>query len=387
MDDRPGGTLPISVVIPAYNRARLLKRALRSVAAQCPRRPAQVIVVDDASTDDTPQVATAFGAELIRHGRNLGATAAYETGLRAARHQWVALLDDDDEWLPHHLDTLWSLAPGNVLVASSCVEGVQGSRERGFHGPLTERPVVLDSPAALLHPENPIPSSAAMFDRDIALAAGGFRGGLCEDLDMWCRVLSRGRGTLSPRVGMLYHTHPGQISGDWEAMHDAHLDVARSFAGEKWWSPGLVERRAGVRAWDRYRERRRTGAAGARRKFVREVAAHPLRVLGVVEVWRHRAALRRRTSRLALSGEPSVAVLSGVDPATVPEQDRYEVDLSTTGSLRAFTRLARRPSAAVMVSSRPQAALVRLAGTRPVRVGLSAAEPESELDGARPAEG
>ncbi len=224
-----------------------------------------------------------------------------------------------------------------------------------------------------------------MFSRDIALAVGGFRGASARTST--CGVgSSSGRGTLSPRVGMLYHTHPGQISGDWEAMHAAHLNVARSFAGEKWWSPGLVERRAGVRAWDRYRERRRTGAAArvASSCASRGTPAARARRGGGIAPPRGTSP---STSRLALSGEPSVAVLSGVDPATVPEQDRYEVDLSTTGSLRAITRLARRPSAAAMVSSRPQAALVRLAGTRPVRVGLSAAEPESELDGARPAEG
>src|SRR4029079_11385210 len=103
-------TLPITVVLPAFNRARLLERALRNVYAQEPRKPAQVIVVDDASTDDTPEVAKAFGAQLIRHGRHLGGNAAArDTGLRAARYQWVALLDDDDEWLPHHLETVWEL--------------------------------------------------------------------------------------------------------------------------------------------------------------------------------------------------------------------------------------------------------------------------------------
>jgi GT2 family glycosyltransferase len=358
---------PVSVLIPTFNRARLLERALRSVGSQRPRVPAQVIVVDDASTDDTPRVAEAFGAELIRHERNLGAAAAYETGLRAARHEWVALLDDDDEWLPHHLATLRSLIPGAVLVASACVARVHGSTEHGYHGPLTDGPTVLDSPASLLHPENVIPSSAAMFRRDTALDAGGFRPVLCEDLDLWCRLLSRGKATLSPRVGVLYHTHPGQLSEDWEAMHAAHLDVARSFAGEDWWSPGLVERREGVTAWDRFRDGRRRGVSGAGSRFVRDLLKHPLRGIGVLELWWQRAGMRRRTSRLSPSGEPSVAVLPGVDPSIVPAQDRYDVDLSVTGTLAAFLHLARRPSAVAVVSSRGQAALTRLARTRPVR--------------------
>jgi glycosyltransferase involved in cell wall biosynthesis len=386
VEDRPESTLPITVVIPAYNRARLLERALQSVGSQHPRRPAQVIVVDDHSTDDTPEVAKAYGAELIRHERNLGGNAAArDTGLRAARHTWVALLDDDDEWLPHHLATLWPLTRGSVLVACSCVESSPGSTEHGFHGPLGERPMVLESPTPLLHPENLIPASAAMVHRDIALAVGGFRGVLaepapasngdgangisilgCEDLDMWCRLLSLGKATLSPRVGVLYHTHNGQISGDWEAMHSAHLKVARSFEDEGWWSRGLIDRREGVTAWDRFREGRRTGANGAGWRLARELLERPRRALGVLDVWRHRAAVRRRTSRLAPSGEPSVAVLSGVDPALVPERDRYEVDLSRTSTLKAFLRLVRHPSSAAMVSSRRQAALIRLAGVKTI---------------------
>jgi hypothetical protein len=99
---------------------------------------------------------------------------------------------------------------------------------------------------------------------------------------------------------------------------------------------------------------------------------HPARALGVAEVLRHRVAVRRRTSRLASSGEPSVAVLPGVDPSVVPPPERYEQDLSDAGSLRAFMRLAQRPSAAAVVRSRPQAALARLAGVKSIR-GLDSA--------------
>jgi glycosyltransferase involved in cell wall biosynthesis len=359
--------LPVSVVIPVFNRSQLLGRALRSVASQQPRGPAEVIVVDDGSSDGTHEVAEASGARVIRHERNLGTAAAKETGMRAARHEWVALLDSDDEWLPHHLGILWSLTPGNVLVASSCIECTPDSRERSFHGALTEETAILTSPVPLLHPENPIPDSATMVHRKTALAAGGFRDGLCEDLDIWCRVLTRGRAALSPTVGVLYHTHPGQLSADWEGIHAAHLDIARSFSAESWWSQRLVERRAGVTAWDRFRAQQRNGTRGALRHFVRNVSRHPQRALGVLDVCRHRVAVRRKASRLAVSGAPSVAVLAGGDPTAIPEKDRYEMDLSTAGAVEGLLRLLRRPSGVVVVRTRPQALLARLAGIRPVR--------------------
>ena len=299
-------------MITVFNRSQLLERALRSVASQRPRRPAEVIVVDDASTDGSGQVAEAAGARVIRHERNLGTGVGKQTGLRAARHEWVALLDSDDEWLPDHLGILWSLTPGHVLVASACIECNPDSDERGFHGALTAETEILTSPAPLLHPENPIPDSAVMVHRPTALAAGGFHDVFCEDLEMWCRVLGLGRAALSPRVGLRYHAHPGQMSADWEGVHDAHLRIARSHSGERWWSPRLVQRRMGVTAWDRFRAEQRNGTPGAVRGFLRELLEHPQRIRGVVDVCRHRVAVRRRASRLGLGGAPPSRSWPGV---------------------------------------------------------------------------
>jgi glycosyltransferase involved in cell wall biosynthesis len=360
--------LPVTVVISVFNRAELLERALRSVAAQRPRPPAEVIVVDDGSTDGSAEIAERFGARVIRQPRNLGTAKAKQTGVEAASHEWIALLDSDDEWLPEHLEILWRLRRGHVLVASSCIECRWDSPERSFHGALSETPKSLRSPASLLYPENPVPDSAVMFHRETALAAGGFRELLCEDLDIWCRILSRGPGRVSPEVGARYYTHPGQLSNDWHAMHAAHIDIARSFADQEWWSSGTVERRFGVTAWDQFRADRRAGTRGAMRKLLGSLLRSPHRILGALGVIRHRVAVRRRASRLALSGRPSVAILPGCDPSAISEEDRYEVDLSGTGTARALRRLLLRPSAAALVNSRLQALLVRLAGVRPVRL-------------------
>src|ERR1700704_1147115 len=117
---RPMGeeTLPVTVVIPAYQRAAMVERAIRSVQAQR-ARPAEVIVVDDASGDDTGPRAASLGAHLITPEQNQGEGAARNTGLQAAAHDWVALLDCDDEWLPTHLETLWAVRDGHVLIGTA----------------------------------------------------------------------------------------------------------------------------------------------------------------------------------------------------------------------------------------------------------------------------
>lgn len=97
----------VSVVIPTHNRAGLVKEALDSVYAQeevGALFDLEVIVIDDASSDETPQVIARYPKALyIRHDQNRGASAARNAGIRAAKGKYVAFLDDDDLFLPHKL--------------------------------------------------------------------------------------------------------------------------------------------------------------------------------------------------------------------------------------------------------------------------------------------
>jgi glycosyltransferase involved in cell wall biosynthesis len=94
----------ISVVIPTYNRAHSILRALESVFSQT-LVPGEIIVVDDASSDDTAQVLAPYAdrIRIVRHETNAGASAARNTGIAAAKGAWVAFLDSDDAWRPEKL--------------------------------------------------------------------------------------------------------------------------------------------------------------------------------------------------------------------------------------------------------------------------------------------
>jgi glycosyltransferase involved in cell wall biosynthesis len=96
----------VSVIIPAHDRRSLIGRAVRSVLAQT-FREFEVIVVDDASGDGTPeQVRATFGDQvrLLVQAENRGVSAARNRGISAARGEWLAFLDSDDEWLPEKLE-------------------------------------------------------------------------------------------------------------------------------------------------------------------------------------------------------------------------------------------------------------------------------------------
>lgn len=92
--------MTVAALIPAYNAVAYLEATLASVHAQT-RKPDEIIVVDDASTDNTAEVARRLGARVISLEHNSGGPATpLNSGIQAARSEWIATLDHDDRWQP-----------------------------------------------------------------------------------------------------------------------------------------------------------------------------------------------------------------------------------------------------------------------------------------------
>lgn len=364
--------LPVSVIIPVLNGAGTLPRALGGVAAQRPRRPAEVIVVDDGSQDGSGDVAERLSATVLRHEANRGVDAARNTALAVVTQPWLAFLDADDEWLPDHLATLWALRDGHVLVATSALSCPADPREDLLLGPLLRREFALSSPADLLRAENFVPLSAAMARTDVVRAVGGFRPRIAaEDLDLWVRMLEHGTGALSPSVTMLYHRHGAQASAKIARLNAGQAQVVAGCAGRTWYTRALVERSRGLTAWDALRHAQ---AAGRRREALRHaltIAARPQRVAAAAARIRRRLVARRRTPTVARDGRPTVALLpvpgERRQTALATAGDRSILDLSAWRRSTALWRLVRRPTAAVIGATRLEAAVLRLAGIRTLR--------------------
>jgi glycosyltransferase involved in cell wall biosynthesis len=94
----------VSVIIPTFNRSKLVVNAIQSVLCQT-YRDYEIIVVDDGSTDNTGEVLTPF-MDRIRYvsQANLGASAAKNRGLQLAKGKWISILDSDDFWFPTKLE-------------------------------------------------------------------------------------------------------------------------------------------------------------------------------------------------------------------------------------------------------------------------------------------
>ncbi|HEY4124800.1 MAG TPA: glycosyltransferase family A protein, partial [Rhizomicrobium sp.] len=120
-----------SVVIPVFNRAHLLERALSSVLNQS-FQDFEIIVVDDGSKDDPERVVQAIADSRIRFVRqeNMGGGAARNTGIDLAQGRYIAFLDSDDQFLPHHLKAVKAMldrGPGLAAYARMSVDRGNGN--------------------------------------------------------------------------------------------------------------------------------------------------------------------------------------------------------------------------------------------------------------------
>jgi glycosyltransferase involved in cell wall biosynthesis len=217
----------VSVVIPAYNVAWCVRKAIDSVLAQegC---DFELIVVNDGSTDDTATVLAGYGRAIrVLDQPNGGMSSARNAGIRAARGEFVAFLDADDWWLPGKLGRQVALMRQRPeLGFCSCVarvEDMDGKLVNQWRCPKWEGPLVV----YLFQGGASVPgsSSAVVARRDLVLAAGGFDESLrgAEDPDLWIRLAAMTSYACidEPLVGIL--RRPGSVSRNLEAMRDSTL--------------------------------------------------------------------------------------------------------------------------------------------------------------------
>src|SRR5215470_862867 len=124
-------TPTLSVVIPTYNRARFVTKAIDSALAQ--GNECEVIVVDDGSIDDTRESLCVYRDRIkYLYQRNSGVSRARNAGIEVARGEWIAFLDSDDEWLPNFLTQHREACDKNPDVIAT-VMNVLNCREEGRH--------------------------------------------------------------------------------------------------------------------------------------------------------------------------------------------------------------------------------------------------------------
>ncbi len=183
----------ISVVITTYNRSRLLPHAIES--AKSAASDAEVIVVDDSSTDDTPDVcANIEGIRYVRLHTNSGLAHARNTGIAESSSEFIAFLDDDDLRLPNSIDKQLDAITVDENIALCYGQALIGDARRQLP---TGEIYPLKCPQGdifwELLEDNFIPMPSVLARKSSLLKAGGFNTDLTliEDWDMWLRLSER----------------------------------------------------------------------------------------------------------------------------------------------------------------------------------------------------
>ncbi|KKP77930.1 MAG: Glycosyl transferase family 2 [candidate division WS6 bacterium GW2011_GWF1_35_23] len=186
----------ISVIIPAYNRAHTLDRAVQSVINQTYTNW-ELIIVDDASTDDTENLVKKYIDEKIKYYRNsVNKQKSYSRnrGVKVSVGEYVAFLDSDDEWLPEKLERQISSLEDKYVGCFTGAYKVLGEKKIARH-PVIKESLLLD---ILKNRISISMGSTCLVKKDIFERVGGFREEMTvnEDLELAIRLCSGNSFTL-----------------------------------------------------------------------------------------------------------------------------------------------------------------------------------------------
>jgi glycosyltransferase involved in cell wall biosynthesis len=282
------------------NRAHLLSRALDSVKRQT-FPPFEVIVVDDASSDSTAEVARTHGARVLTMPQRSGSGPARNAGIAAAETEWIAFLDSDDEWEPQHLELLLRASAPHVLVCAPA----HTTSGRAI-GNVTGRPVDLTS-ARLLVPGDAIVTSGTIVRRHVLEKVGGFRAlARAQDLDLWLRVLECGSGLATTTGTVLYHEHLEQASRDADLMRECFDWIIEHYSDRPWLTSRVRTASYGRVMWDDLRKGQRKRDWPLVRRSAKWLATHPWAWTAVLRLLRGRRLSRVRGAErsVASAGQP-----------------------------------------------------------------------------------
>ena len=230
----------ISVIIPTFNRRHVLPRALRSVVAQDIDVPVEVIVVDDGSVDGTSDdIGSEFPQVRYLVQENRGVSSARNVGIRAARGEWIALLDSDDAWLPDKLAvqlealeaaTEYRVCHTEEIWIRNGVRVNPMKKHKKVGGWIYERclPLCCISPSSVMIHRS-IWDDVGVFDETLPA---------CEDYDLWLRICAREPVLFVDRaLVQKYGGHDDQLSRQYWGMDRFRIQALENILATEVLSP------------------------------------------------------------------------------------------------------------------------------------------------------
>ncbi|MBS8266569.1 glycosyltransferase family 2 protein [Mesobacillus boroniphilus] len=220
--------LKISIIIPTFNREKLVMEAIESLRKQTYEN-IEIIVIDDCSTDNTqllienerlidPRIV------YIRHEQNKGAPTARNTGIESATGEYIAFLDSDDRWLAEKLERQMAVLKENknAGLVYTGYKNVLGTQIRS-----EVRPHARGNMLAEVLKKNCLgTTSTVLVKKEILLAAGGFDPELpsCQDWDLYVKLAQMTEFDVVPEPMVLYNEHDGdRITNNVNSVIKGHL--------------------------------------------------------------------------------------------------------------------------------------------------------------------
>lgn len=216
--------LPISVVIPLYNKEGTVGRCLESVGQQT-QLPAEIVIVDDQCTDKSVEAAqqvaesSVVPIRFVHATRNSGPGAARNIGVQNTKYPWIAFLDADDYWLPEFCERIWQ-----AVESSNATFGGTGYVIHDTRGNAEKKTLCVLAPRFSSSADVefwraslsffPITSSTALVCRSSFDSVGGFPEDVrnYEDVTLWARLWLEGRFAFANTPLAVYDRIPGGIT-------------------------------------------------------------------------------------------------------------------------------------------------------------------------------
>jgi len=221
----------VSVIIPAYNAAVYLPHAVESVRAQT-YADWEIVIVDDGSTDHTTAVVDSYKTRLrdrlqYIHQLNRGVSAARNNGMRAARGEFIALLDADDVWLPHHLQRGVEAMDADPAAGIVHARVVRIDTRGSVTGQLKVEPKYLSGRIArhIYTRRAHLICSTVVFRKSCLPADGWFDETMraTEDRDLWFRIATSYKVAYLDQVLAHYRLSPSSTTSNLDGLLKAQL--------------------------------------------------------------------------------------------------------------------------------------------------------------------